>query len=268
MSNKPRLERVLPDCVSVGRVYKIADTTFVSSEGLYAVTFPDYTVLADFDCSRIVDAFADSLKAAIQEKWRYCMHVSHGMSPSVSRNLLYARVMGGELLGYKFMDCSMEGNETVYYGFVPTQNKYADIGGTHKKCRFAMQAVFPRRLYVYFERVGDCDCGRQRCVKLQALDMGGTQKGRFCAYNIPWTKIYIMLGELDETCTERLKVPRQCEVCAQCFECSKSVQYCRKHRICKHKQANVIAANEESGNPTKIPKIKNCKTVKSNNNVV
>lgn len=255
----------IPECKFVGKTYKAAGTTFIAPTGIYCSAFEDYTVLSDFDCSALLatSRFPVSLKQALHPKWQYSMHVSHAMLPSVNRNLLYARVIGGEILGYKYMECSIEGNEAIYYGFIPTQSKHADLKTTHKKCRFAMQEVFPRRMYVYLEKFSDkCDCSEPSCLKLKARIANGAQKGQFCASAIPWTKIYIMLGELNDNCAEQIKIPRECRVCAQCYNCSKSVQYCRKHRTCKHKP---IAKDRTAATSSKykIPQIRDCKSLKN-----
>lgn len=256
------------ECQYVGKTYKVADTVFISRQGIYASKLNDFTLLSDFDCTSMLDTIPKSLKAEMSKRWRYVMHVSHGMTLSVTRNLLYARVIGGEILGYKFSQCSIDGNECAYYGFIPTYEKYMKTNDWHSKCRITMMSVFPRRLYVYLEKAGRCSCDAPNCFALQALNLSGSQKSRFCARDIPWAKLYVMMGELDDTCTEQVKEARECAICAQCFNCSKSVQFCRSHRVCKHKGSRTVRIGKDGekrarDEPSiKIPKIRNCKVVK------
>lgn len=252
------------ECVLVGKNYKIADTTFISNRGIYLSKLDDFVLLTDFDCSSLLDTVPGSLKVSIHKNWQYAMHISHGMAPSVTRNLLYARVIGGEILGYKYMECSIDGNETVYYGFVPTQSKQEELIDTHSRCRFTMLSVFPRRLYVYLEYVGECNCSKTGCLKLQAINSSGKRKSRFCSADIPWSKLYIMMGELDDSCNEQIKEARDCDICAQCYNCSNSVWFCRNHRVCKHKGSKTKRKSCEGAPTTRavIPKIRDCKTVK------
>lgn len=260
------------ECKFVGKTYKVADTVFVASNGLYACKLDDFTLLTNFDCTSLLDTLPDSLKSKIHKRWQYVMHVSHGMELSVNRKLLYARVIGGEILGYKFMECSIDGNQCAYYGFIQSQEKNSNIlTNCHRNSRFTMMAVFPRRLYVYIEQLGMCTCETPGCIRLQALNLSGSQKSQFCSRDIPWHKLYVMMGELDDKCVEQVKEARECAICAQCYNCSKSVGFCRSHRVCKHRGSRSGKANDCSERPggddddepkIKIPKIKNCRVLK------
>jgi hypothetical protein len=245
----------------VGRSYQVGKTTFISPRGLYATIFDDYTILTDFDYAPFSNNAPKSLKETLKNRWVYAMHVSHGMVPSVNRNLLHARVIGGEILAYKCTECSIEGNECLYYGIIPTNN--IDIEHTHKICRFGMQAVFPRKLYIYLEMVAMCTCKRRGCYRLRAISFTNNGENiHFCANDVPWSKIYVMMGDLEnnDDVKEGYKVPRECVVCAQCYDCSKSVQYCRRHYKCRHKNAITIEEVEHH-NPLTASKIKNCKKI-------
>lgn len=258
------------ECRFEGKTYKISDTTFFSDRGIYSCRMEDYTLITNFDCTSLFDRLTKTLKFELRDRWRYSMHVSHGMTLSVTRSLLYARVTGGEILGYKFAECSIDGNECAYYGIIPTQHK--DLKDTHLRCRLSMMAVFPRRLYVYLEHCGECSCGANGCATLQSIDRSGTRKTKFCANAIPWSKLYVMMGELDNACAEQSKEARDCKVCAQCYNCSKSVRFCRNHRVCRHKRSrvdtadsfatDVAAAAASTTANIAIPKIRDCKRVK------
>ena len=262
--------------IAVGNSYQIGETIFLSNRTLYVANFDDYTLLSDFDFTPFADAAPRSLKKALDKRWIYVVHVSHGMAPSVTRNLLHARVIGGEILAYKYTQCSIEGNECLYYGFIPTDGKQNEsLKDTHTICRLSMQAIFPRKLYIYIEMVAMCTCKREGCYRLKSRSAtsGGQAYIHFCAHNIPWSQLYVMMGDLDTNVVEGFKVPRQCMVCAQCFDCSKSVQYCRKHTKCKHKSAVALdlssSSSSSAGNTIatdsklslKPSRIKSCKKI-------
>lgn len=242
---KPRYQKLLPVkesnvsqvCKYVGKDYKIFDTRFINTKGLYVTDFEDYTVLSDVDFTDNVKYAPKSLKSELTSRWQYVMHVSHGMTPSITRNILEARNTGGQILAYKYMECSIEGNECVYYGFIPTID--VKIENSHNTCRFNMMAIYPRKLYIYLNKICACLCS-EKCIKWNITLNDSTTKLLVCGKKIPWSKIYIMMGSGDESCEEMFKEPRDCLVCAQCYDCNKSPRYCRRHKICKHKQTRIF----------------------------
>lgn len=68
----------------------------------------------------------------------------------------------------------------------------------------------------------------------------------YCLREIPWHKIYVMMGakiedkiadsEDDDGDGKVRPAQRSCVVCAQCYECSKRVDFCRRHKVCNHTQ--------------------------------
>lgn len=227
-----------PTSSYVGTTYVIGKTNFMDKRGLYITKMGDYEILSTEDFSDFVKYAPMSLRQAIVGRWRYSIHISYGMSPSITRDLLYARVVGGQILAYKYLECSIEGNESVYYGFIPSIENYSLQDSTHSTCRFVMQSIFPRLLYVHLSRSTPCSCSAN-CWYWKVTLHEALIEHTFCGKNIPWSRIYVIMGELDTNCTESVdtKESRECPVCAQCFECSIRPRYCRIHRICKHKQA-------------------------------
>lgn len=249
-------EEIVSRCV--GQEYVNGETHFLApgvNGKLYVTEMTDYTLITDHDFTEFAPYAARSLKEALQPRWHYVLHVSHGMQPSVNRHLLNSRVVGGQILGYKYMECSIEGNDCVYYGFVPTVD--IDLSDSaHKICRYTMQAVYPRKLYVYLQKRCACMC-TPGCIRWLCLTSNGRRTEIVCSRQIPWGRLYVMMGDGDETFREVMKEPRECIVCAQCFECSKSAIFCRKHRVCRHKQA-VIGDGKTDPSSLRYSEMKYC----------
>lgn len=241
---KPKNRKILPHnesnasqvCKYVGKDYKICDTRFVNTKGLFVTDFKDYTILSDVDFTNNIKYAPKSLKRELTSRWQYTMHVSNGINPSITRDILEGRNTGGQILAYKYLECSIEGNECVYYGFIPTID--VKIKNSQSICRFSMMAIYPRKLYVYLEKISACLCSEE-CIKWRVTLNDSTTKILVCGKKIPWSKIYIMMGSGDDSCVEMFKTPRECIVCAQCYDCNKSPKYCRRHKICKHKQTSM-----------------------------
>lgn len=258
-----------PICKSVdGNCLKIGETLFIGggsgfNNKLFSTKYTDYTIISNVDFTKYIDIMPKEIKPLLAERWFYVLHISHGMQLSVKRSDLINRVSGGEILAFKYTECSVEGNECAYYGFVPTilktSKQFADE--THKICKFAMQEMWPRKLYVYIKIITLCDCSLPNieCMKCIITSGDGDTKKQTCLQRLPWDQVYIMMGDVDETCIDKLKTPRQCEVCAQCHNCSKSTNFCRLHRVCKHKRT-VISLDSEFN--FKNSKIKPCKKYK------
>lgn len=226
----------------VGSVYIIGSTQFRDRRGLYLTKMNDYEILSTEDFSDFTVYAPESLKRALSPRWRYSVHISYGTLPSITRDLLYARVIGGQILAYKYLECSIDGNESVYYGFLPSADNYSVQESTHTTARFLMTGVYPRLLYVHLTRSTPCSCSRD-CWYWKVMLSDSLIEHAFCGKNIPWSRVYAIMGELDEQCSETVdaKDARECPVCAQCFECSIGARYCRAHRVCKHKQATLLS---------------------------
>lgn len=268
--NKPQQQQQLqqPICESVdGNCLKIGDTLFIGggvgfNNKLFSTKFIDYTLISNVDFTKYINLVPKEIKPLLTERWFYVLHVSHGMQLSVKRSDLINRVSGGEILAFKYTECSVEGNECAYYGFVPTIKKYSKqfTDETHKICKYAMQEMWPRKLYVYIKILTPCDCSStDQCMKCIITSGDGETKKQTCLKRLPWDEVYLMMGDVDETCVDKLKTPRQCEVCAQCHNCSKSTNFCRIHRVCKHKRM-IISLDSEFN--FKNSTIKACKKYK------
>lgn len=265
LANKPPPPPVVPICLPVhGDRLKIGETVFINGGSekhkLFSTQYTDYTLITNVDFTKYIEMMPKEMKPLLAERWIYVIHVSHGMQLSVKRSDLISRVSGGEILAFKYTQCSIEGNECAYYGFVPSIVKPNSNYGehTHKICRYALQEIWPRKIYIHVKVISKCDC-TDLCMKCIITTTDGTSNRQTCLKRFLWNEVYIMMGDIDEACIDRIKVPRQCIVCAQCKNCSKSTNFCRTHRVCKHKGTIVSL---DSGFDFKNSKMKPCKKYK------
>lgn len=238
---------------------------FYDTETLYTTEFQNYTLITTGDFTKFIKYAPLDLKKTLHAQWHYGVHVSYGMQPSITEKVLNMRVMGGQILAYKFTECSIEGNECAYYGFIPTQKTDHTLNRlvTHRNCRISSIAIWPRKLYVYLRYVGACKCSDDCAIwSMQTCD--GKNYISFCVQKIPWADVYVIMGAENEEYLNRLQEPRMCPVCAQCYECSRKPNFCRKHRICKHKFKHFTLEKDNCMSSTfiKNSSIKSCATFK------
>lgn len=239
-----------PICEPIGTEYKVGKETLLSEKTLYKTEMTDYTILTDapFDST-----FAPKeIKPLLKKKWIFKLHVNQTLSPLITRPVLRDRVEGGQILAYRYTECSVAGNQCVYYGFIPTIEK--TFKDAHKTCYISSMDVWPRTLYVYLQQSYACTCS-DGCNSWKSRMSDSKTFSSFCKKKIKWDQIYIMMGGYDKDCHDYIKDFRSCSVCAQCFDCSKSVKYCRKHKQCKHKTAKPLEEVKEIVNSS----IKQCK---------
>lgn len=250
--------RHVNECRCYGPTITIGNTALVSSTDrpLYLTDLADYTVVTNCDFTDYIKFAPTSLKAAVRNNWIYVVHVSPTIRMAVTRATLQARVTGGEILAYQYSECSIEGNDCVYYGFLPTERH--EIADTHKRCLLSAMQVWPRKLYVYLRKETACICS-PGCSRW-SLKLRDHTVRRFCIQQLPWDDVYIMMGDMDETCVEEIKEPRQCPVCAQCLKCANSPVYCRTHRKCKHKKVKIY--DPDTMMPLSLPVIKRCRKIR------
>lgn len=239
-----------PKTINHGREYIVGETRFMACEKnkeIYITEMLDYTIISDANFSKNeLELLPRYLKPLLDSRWYYSIHVATGCEPIIDRDVLRARVTGGEITAYKYTNCSIHKNNCIYYGFLPTLVQNVDVRsleGGHRICRVGMLSVWPRKLYVHLKREFICNCSENCWYWSVRLENYYNQQ-RYCFKNIPWKRLYIIMGEEDVTCIDSIKVARTCPVCAQCFACSNSVKFCRRHRECKHKQAVFFEPND------------------------
>jgi hypothetical protein len=242
---------------------------------LFTTNYIDsYILITNVDFTPYIRMAPLDIRRAINSRWRYGVHVSYGMLKSINRSTLHMRCVGGQILAYKYTECSVEGNEAVYYGFIPScedDHTLLRIADTHTESWLTATANWPRKLYIYLEYAGLCrscptndnvdeqndgdgaDDEKPPCTRWTACLSDGKTYKTYCLKTFPWASVYIMMGEcLGESSTsttatsephhnyENDRMERDCAVCAQCYECSRKSVFCRKHRVCRHKQKTVI----------------------------
>lgn len=260
----------------VGKEFTRAGFTYKNDRAIWKTEMPDYTILSDDNFTDYVKYAPKSLKEHIRQRWIYNLHIGQSYSSTITSQHMNQRVRGGEIIAYKFAECMIEGNQAAYCGYIPTI-KPINLEGTHTTCRFSLQEIYPRKLYVYLvRRVGRCVCSftetasttsnndNINCSRWQCKLYDGDDRV-YCSKTIDWTKIYIFMGEPNTDCREFMKIPRDCPVCAQCYKCSVGGFYCRTHVVCKHKKAKIFVGENSSlvgliDKPK--PKIKRCRKIK------
>lgn len=291
-------EKFIPLMIDCGKDYKIDCTRFYSKTSMYLIKMKDFNVITNAPLTENeLEMIPSEMKPLLQSRWYFAIHVSYGMGVSINRSILRARVTGGEIISYKYAECSIEGNECVYYGFIPTisprkstndnlngltrrsknKNKRQlnhitndnhsnnaattttsdSFEGTHRICRISTKSIWPRKLYVHLYREHLCNCSENCWYWSVRLNDYNTMQ-KFCFRKIPWSELYIIMGENDAQYLEQLKSVRACVVCAQCFDCANSPIFCRRHRQCKHKRAVFFDNSNDNTTLISDSKIKSC----------
>ncbi|CAH0393289.1 unnamed protein product [Bemisia tabaci] len=211
-------------------------------DAVFITDFEDYSICSDEDFSEYIHQVPRALQEKLDSQWVYVTHILPTLRKTITRNELYNQAMSGKILAYQYTECSVAGCECVYFGYIPANgSKY--IAGCHKRCLIASQKVWPRRLLVKLSNRTACSCGERDCARWYSSFLSDsfsseTSFVRFnnCIRRFPWSDIRVYPGEKNRAFNERIKTPRECKVCAQCFACSRSDSYCRTHTVCKHKR--------------------------------
>lgn len=237
------------------------------------------------------------IRSRKKDKWINVAHLPNFSRAVITRDRLRDRVCTGQILAYHYKECSIEGNRCVYYGFVPTLNfkslRHLDndeekddnidnddgvddalfatksFYGAHVISKINVQHVWPRKLYVQLKRDSACSCS-DKCVRVSVLTLSDVYattdtkkilrpKTTYCLKTIPWTDVYVIMGNVNKNVVEGHKEHRMCKTCAQCRKCLNSSVFCREHKRCKHEKTavDVSSFNLALG----IPKIKKCRKI-------
>ena len=223
-------EEVYEDEINIG------DTIFRHRGKLFKFEMDDYTVISNRSILHLKSKFPPSIKQALNPRWIYSLAVSRTNVPPLTSNELTNRVMGGQLLAYKYLPVSIDANVCMYYGILPIKRLEFDAGVMHRKARFCMKAQFPRSMFVFIEHMGTCLL-HQDCIILASRSYENTSSNIvWCSSNnIPLNKMYVMMGDLSNMETLTQTEVRECNICANCYKCSISSGYCKSHKKCRHK---------------------------------
>lgn len=245
--NKSRLRQ----CVDRGRTFNLdgGAVTFcsITKSSLQTIECADYTIILTAQLTEL-DTVPTHIKPLLQHRWHYSIHVNQTQTPIVNIDVLKARNTGGEIVAFKCTEFSIDGHNSIYYGFIPTMSNFITPQmNTHRVCRVTCVEMWPRKLYIYLEYVPQsnvvCLCEPTKCASFWSVRLADyTTTQTYCLKTIPWGNLYVIMGSQEESYCDlvNVEVARNCAVCAQCYECSKNITYCRKHRKCKHKKATVF----------------------------
>lgn len=228
----------------------VDNVKFISDSTLFLAKMTDYNIISNIDFSNVLNKNLDnlvtmenntnlprSIKTILETEWRYACHIAHKNELNVLPKTLFARVTGGQILSYKYKECSIGGNRVAYFGFVPTKHKVKSdlLKCTHKKSLFSKLIDFwPRELYIYLKYLGPCPLSTENvhnCHGFFNVKLRNCKLKNFCFNKIPWNKVYIMMGEMKDF---NSKLPRDCVICNSCTLCRKMPVYCRLHKVCNH----------------------------------
>lgn len=220
---------------------EVGKSIFVSKTPLNLYAQADYAIVADFNIDLLKCYLPVSLKDSLSNNWRYHIHVP---PLKVDRTTLKNRVIGGKILAYQYIDTiSIFGNDVRYIGFLSVKNESHLNVDTHTTNLISSPKIWLRKLYVHLKLYSACFCDDKNCVRCIYIDRN-MQSVTACVRNINWSDIYVFMDELDQNTTECIKEVRYCEICANCFKCNKSVNYCKTHKVCKHKIKTLTNLNE------------------------
>jgi hypothetical protein len=222
--------------VDRGSAFDVGLCKFVSrTSTLRTCEFEDYTLIIEGNGAFDLSWAPKQLKPLLKDRWVYSLHALYNINAVISRDTFNDRVRGGEILAYRYTELPINGQSCIYYGFIPTIEK--QFNDTHKQSLVSAVDVWPRKIYVHLKSKVFCNCS-PNCTKWM-IELANREIKICCGRDIPWGKLYIIMGDANESVVDSLKSSRNCEVCAQCFECSKGIDYCRRHKKCKHKRTTL-----------------------------
>lgn len=221
----------------------------------------DYVIISNFNLNRHLATIPKKIKSQMVSRWIHSLHVRPSTQDLITRKMLQARSDGGQIVAYHYKEFSIEGNECVYFGFLPSTG-ITPSSGAHLRPVITTTQIWPRQLFVKLIKITACECSTN-CVRV-AIELFSTSLNLkmtqtiFCIKQVPWADIYLVMGDANTDSGELYKKNRICSVCAQCIKCSTMTTFCNAHRECKHKRVQVDA---EYLTKVAIPSIKDCNRI-------
>lgn len=240
--------------------------TIHHSQPMWLTRMQNYTIISTADFTPFVKYAPLDLHETLHKNWLYAVLTAYGASAEATvrpENILQ-RVYAGQCLAYRLTHVSIMGTDAYYCGFIPTvwnaKNHSRLHPHVHRENLMSSKAEWPRKLYISLEYKGPCNCtlleaSRKKqpptnvelCSRWLVQLRNTVTQRVYCLREIPWRKIYVMMGAKIEDKVadsedeggegEVRPAQRSCVVCAQCYECSKRVDFCRRHKTCNHTQA-------------------------------
>lgn len=201
----------------------------------FVTRMKDFTIISNFNLNAYTSYIEKKIKPQMKDRWIHSFHVGPTTQELITRKMLQAREDDGQIVAYHYKEFSMEGNECVYFGYIPSTN-ITFSSGSHVRSVITVNQVWPRQLFVRLVKTTACECSAQ-CIRVsvelfsQSTDTRPSAlKTVFCVKRIPWKDIYLMMGDTIEDSGELYKKNRVCNVCAQCIKCSLMSTFCNAHR--------------------------------------
>ena len=237
------------------------DSTRFLKDRLYQCIYQDYTLITN--CLVQPDWMShipQEIQPLLQHRWMYKLNIVNEVESSINQKSLNNAVEGGLLLGYCIeSDLLFQGNDAVYFGFIPFDQRVSKINGTHATQRIYCPRTWPRRLFIGLRYKGVCVCS-DGCT-FWKMTVGDGTKLETCLKRIPWGNLRIYTGQ--NVVESQQKVPRDCNICSQCYACHLKINsYCRLHKNCRHNQKTLAVEK----NKLKTIQMKQSKKVKKKHN--
>lgn len=190
----------------------------------------------EFDVDAAVAAawLPKSIRLQLHKHWSYKLTIKNGPDDMVTPQNLHRNVLNGSVLAYKHCEFYHEAIHYIYYGCIMSKTPRSKIVvGNHARCIMPMAEVWPRELFIHLKWFNKCD-KHEDCHVWEILKRDGV-KSSYCQMKIPWNNIAVSMGRNGKIIPTDNLPNRDCLVCLQCHECSISNDYCKRHKICKHK---------------------------------
>lgn len=210
----------------------------------------DYSIITNYPEINDLKAFLPlKLKPLMKSKWVHLLHPNNGSSnPLISKSIMSQRVKSGEILAFRYTECTLVMINCVYISFLPSTPTIVPLEGAHQHCRVKSKSQWPRKLYVYLKYHSPCkECfpGCQR-FKVMLSSKDSTQDV-YCIKDVPWCDLYVMMGDVVEpTKCLSMKSSRSCPVCNQCSKCKVSTSFCKRHVTCKHEPSRSLTIKPQT----------------------
>jgi hypothetical protein len=217
------------------KTLQVGDITFKSYKPLFQMFMKDYICISNVDLENYKSNLPESIKDKLKHRWLYSVSASSKEEEDLRITDLQYRVKGGQILAYKHFPFSINDSPCVYYGFIPSYKQ--NLSSVHSECRFSLTAHWPREIYIYLENRGACfvhsDClliGYKNYDRSKLDELWHTSEK-----TILLGAYFFMGNTVDDQEIFKPKEQRTCQVCAQCEKCALLVEWCRSHKVCKHK---------------------------------
>lgn len=205
----------------------IGETKFFSSHELKIFKRTDYTILAD----REVTFLPNQIKPILLTMMNYFVSDNIGQNKLVVKETLNKRVLGGQILAYRYDFFNINNKNVTLYGIVSSIGNKFGVGEKSYAQYLDAPINCPREMFVALKFCKLC-IFHKNCNVWRFLDRNNVLQ-EACSTLFSLQNTLIMLGDVINIPLDR--VSRNCSTCAKCIDCSIMVERCKTHKVCKHK---------------------------------